>query len=307
MNNLIYKIKNKLFRYSKEALKIKRPSYDELIKFKSFDRNSDNKIILSFGAGRCGQNWFAKIFNSHSNWIGTCERFSELEAFYRFITYNNLPIDKESIFKLIEMASNRDIAKYQNTFIGSPYFSFGLEELSKRLNPNYLFFHLRNPVKSVESFHRKGWYLNSHEFLENKMPAMDLSINLKRSFSRIIPNDDYFNEWIKLTTIGKITWFWATNNKAIMENFNKIQNIEKFIFKLEDIDQNYDFYQRLSSRFNFSNIMNKKNFNNIIYKAPNRGPADKYRYKDWSDLEKKEFQIVIDKIFPNYEKIKTDI
>ena len=139
------------------------------------------------------------------------------------------------------------------------------------------------------------------------MPAIDLSINLKRSFSRIIPNNDYFNEWIKLTTIGKITWFWATNNKAIMENFNKIQNIEKFIFKLEDIDQNYDFYQILSSKFNFSNIMNKKNFNNIIYKAPNRGPTDKYRYKDWNDLEKKEFQIVIDKIFPNYEKIKTDI
>ena len=31
MNKIIYKIKNKLFGYSKEAKKLRRPSYDELI------------------------------------------------------------------------------------------------------------------------------------------------------------------------------------------------------------------------------------------------------------------------------------
>jgi hypothetical protein len=307
MNNLIYKIKNKLFRFSKESLKIKRPTYDELTKYKSFNRVSDNKFILSFGAGRCGQNWFAKIFNSHSNWIGTCERFADLEAFYRFISYYNLPIDKESFFKIIELASKRDMAKYKNTLIGSPYFSFGLEQLCRRLNPNYLFFHLRSPILSVESFHRKGWYLNSNKFLSNKIPRIDLSINLHRNFSRIIPNNDYFNEWIKLTEIGKITWFWASINKAIINDFNKIDNIEKFIFKLEDIDQNYEFYLRICSKFKFDNVMNKREFYNVINKAPNKGPIDKYRYKDWNNLEKKEFQYIIDKIFPNYENIKTTI
>ena len=81
MSNLIYKIKNSFFRVSKEATKIKRPSYSELIKYQNFKKNNDNKLALGFGAGRSGQNWFSKIFNSHPNWIGTCERFADYEAF----------------------------------------------------------------------------------------------------------------------------------------------------------------------------------------------------------------------------------
>ena len=81
MNNFIYKIKNRLFQYSNEAKKIKRPSFEELTKYQNFQRGSDNNLALSFGSGRSGQNWFSKIFNSHSNWIGSCERFADFEAF----------------------------------------------------------------------------------------------------------------------------------------------------------------------------------------------------------------------------------
>ncbi len=307
MNTLIYKIKNKLFRFSKEASKLKRPSYDELMKYKSFNRSSNNKFILSFGAGRCGQNWFAKIFNSHSNWIGTSERFADFEAFYRYISYYNLPIEKEGVFKLLELATNRDLAKYQNTFMASPYFSFGVEELYKRLNPNYLFFHIRNPVKSIESFYRKGWYSNLNDLPNKKSPLIDVSNNLTRSLSRVVPNNEYLNEWLGLTKIGKITWFWATINKAIFDDFNKINNIDKFFFKLEEVDQNYNFYEKLSIKFNFENKMKEREFYNVINKAPNRGPTDKYEYKDWDNLEKREFENIIDRIFPHYHNIKTNI
>ena len=53
--------------------------------------------------------------------------------------------------------------------------------------------------------------------------------------------------------------------------------------------------------------MSKKKFYNVINKAPNKGPEDKYRYKDWSNLEKKEFENITDKIFPHYNDIKTNI
>ena len=143
--------------------------------------------------------------------------------------------------------------------------------------------------------------------MNNKAPIIDQSNNLTRSFSRIVPNDEYLNEWLTLTRIGKITWFWSRINKVILDEFNKIKDIDKFIFKLEDIDQNYDFYLRLSSKFNFQNKISEKEFYNVINKAPNKGPTDKYKYKDWSSLEKKEFEIIIEKIFPNYEDIKTNI
>ena len=138
MNNLIYIIKNKLFKISKEANKIKRPSYVELIKYQDFNRTDDNKLALGFSAGRSGSNWFSKLFNSHPNWIGTCERFADYEAFYRYVSYYNLPINKDNFFKLIELSSKRDMAKYQNTFISS-YLSFGVHELTKQLDPDYIF------------------------------------------------------------------------------------------------------------------------------------------------------------------------
>jgi len=306
MKTLIYKIKNKLFRFSKEATKLSRPPYEELIKYKNFQRVGDNKFALSFGAGRCGQNWFAKIFNSHSNWIGTCERFADYEAFYRYIGYYNLPIDKEGIFKLFELASNRDMAKYKNTFIASPYLSFGVNELHERLSPNYLFFNIRNPIKSVESFYRKGWYLNPNNFTINS-PLIDISDNLKRTFSRIVPHGVFFKEWIELTRIGKIAWYWATINKAIYDDFNKIKNVKKFSIKLEDVDQNYEIYEKLFNKFNFNKQMTKKQFYGVINKAPNRGPNDKYNYKDWNNLEKKEFENIINRIFPYYDNITTNI
>ncbi len=307
MSTLIYKIKNKLFRLTKEAAKVKRPSYEELVKYKTCNYSNDSKFILSFGAGRCGQNWFAKIFNSHYNWIGTSERFSNEEAFYRFISYYNLPIEKEAIYQLFELARNRDLSKYNNSFIASPYLSFGVQDLCERLQPNYLFFNLRDPVKSVESFHRKGWYSKLNNFEIKKSPIIDISINLKRSFSRVIPKNDYLNEWLKLTNIGKIAWYWATVNKAIFDDFKKLNNIEKHYFKLEDIDQNYNFYLNLVNKFNLKNQLKEKDFYNIINKTPNRGPKNKYKFNEWNKLEKLEFENIINKIFPDFHSIKTTI
>ncbi len=306
MTNLIYKIKNRLFRYSDEEKKTIRPTYNELIRYEKFQKKTHNKLVLGFAAGRSGQNWFTKIFNSHPNWIGTSERFEDFEAFFRYISYYNLAVDKKGFFKLFKLASNRDLAIYQNTFIASPYFCFGVEEITKILNPDYIFFNIRNPINSVESFFMKNWYNNTYNF-QDSSPLIDISTSQYRSFSRIVPTKDYFEEWLKLSRIGKITWYWATANKAIYDDFNKIKHIEKFFVKLEDIDKNYNLYEKLAIKFNFKNKMNKKKFHNVINKASNKGLLNKYKYKDWSDLEKKEFEILIDRIFPNYEKIKTNI
>jgi hypothetical protein len=306
MNKLIYKIKNRFFRMTKESNKQKKQNYEELIKYKNFIRKINNNFVLSFGAGRSGQNCFSKIFNIHQNWIGTCERFADYEAFYRYISYYNLPIDKQNFFNLLELSSNRDMAKYQNTFISSPYFGFGVEELYKKLKPNYLIFNIRNPIDSIQSFYQKGWYLNYNDFINNS-PSIDITNNLYRSFSRIIPKDDYLNEWSKLTRIGKLTWFWTTINKTIYNSFIKIQNVEKLFVKLEDVDQNYEMYEKLSERFNFKKKLKKKSFENVLIKSSNFEFDYAYEYKDWSKIEKKEFVSIIEKNFQDYDKIKTII
>ena len=53
--------------------------------------------------------------------------------------------------------------------------------------------------------------------------------------------------------------------------------------------------------------MSKKQFYNVINKASNNDTNVKYVYKDWNDLEKKEFQNIINDVFPYYDEIKTNI
>ena len=83
--------------------------------------------------------------------------------------------------------------------------------------------------------------------------------------------------------------------------------LPEFYIKLEDVDQNYEIYEKLFNKFNFKNKMTKKQFYGVINKAPNKGPNDKYNYKDWNNLEKKEFENIIKRIFPHYDNIKTNI
>ncbi len=307
MKNFIYKIKKILFSYSNEAKKLRCPSYEELIKYQNFQKKDNNKFALSFGSGRSGQNWFSKIFNSHSNWVGTCERFAEYEAFYRYVCYYNLPIFKDGFFDLIELSSKRDMAKYQNSFISSPYFSLGAEELTNKLKPDYIFFNIRNPIQSVESLYKKGWYLHLDNQKKIQSPLIDFSHSQYRSFSRIIPNGEFLEEWLTLSRVGKISWFWSTINKKIYNDFNKIQNVDKFNIKLEEINQNYEIYEKLSNKFNFENKMTKRQFYNVLNKTPNNDTNIEYQYKNWNDREKKEFENIINNTFPHYDKIKTNI
>ena len=307
MNNFFYKIKNKFFDFSSEAKKLRRPTYDELIKYQNFQRKDNNVLALSFGAGRSGQNWFSKIFNSHPNWIGTCERFADYEAFYRYICYYNLPISKNGFIDLIELSSKRDMAKYQNSFISSPYLSFGIEELTNRLKPNSIFFNIRNPIKTVESLYNKGWYQNFNNQKEINSPLIDITDSQYRSFSRIIPKGEYLKEWISLSRIGKITWFWSTVNKTIYDNFNNIQNIDKYYVKLEDVNQNYDIYEKLSKKFNFKNKMTESQFYKVLNKTPNNDTKLNHVYRNWNNVEKKEFENIIKSTFPYFDNISTNI
>ena len=307
MNNIIYNLKNILFRYSKDGIKLKRPTYKTLMKYEKFKKDDNNKLALSSASGRSGQNWFSKIFNSHTNWVGTCERFADYEAFYRYICFYNLPISKNGFFNLIELATKRDMAKYQNSFISSPYLSFGVEELTNRLKPNSIFFNIRNPIQTVESLYNKGWYLNFKDQKEIDSPLIDITDSQYRSFSRIVPQGEFLKEWLSFTRIGKIAWFWSIINKKIFDDFNKIQNIDKFFIKLEDVNQNYSAYEKLSQKFNFENKMTESEFYKVLNKASNNDINLNHIYKNWSSIEKKEFENIINSTFPHYDKIFTNI
>ena len=306
LNKSIYTFKQVIFNLSNEKKKIRRPNYNELIKYQNFKKKGSNKLVLSFGAGRSGQNWFSKIFNSHYDWIGTCERFADFEAFYRFVCYYKLPINRDGFLNLVDLASKRDMAIYQNSFISSPYFSLGVSELTKFLKPDYIFFNIRNPIQTVESLHNKGWYKYLGDLKKIKSPSINISDSQYRSFSRIVPNNEFLDKWTSLTRIGKIAWFWAEMNNKILLDFKKLKKVKKYYVKLEDFNQNYFLYEKLFEEFKFKNKLTKEQFLNIINITPNNDTSYLYKYNNWNHKEKKDFEMIINDFFPNYDEIKTN-
>ena len=184
MNFSIYKTKNLINKITKESFKYKRPTYKELIKYQNFKKKKFNKLGISFGAGRSGQSWFSKIFNSHPNWVGSNERFADYEAFYRYVSFYKLPINIDNFFRLMNLSSKKDMAQYKSSLIATPYLSFGVKEVTKILKPDYIFFNLRNPINTIESLHKKGWYLNYENKKIIDSPHIDISDSQYRSFSR---------------------------------------------------------------------------------------------------------------------------
>ena len=53
--------------------------------------------------------------------------------------------------------------------------------------------------------------------------------------------------------------------------------------------------------------MSKKQFYNVINKSENYEFHLKYEYKNWNNQEKKEFEEIINNLFPYYDEIKTKI
>ena len=68
---------------------------------------------------------------------------------------------------------------------------------------------------------------------KTKSPLIDISESQYRSFSRIIPNDEFLEKWMTLSRIGKITWFWSTMNKLIYDDLTN-QNNETIFSKSID-------------------------------------------------------------------------
>ena len=57
----------------------------------------------------------------------------------------------------------------------------------------------------------------------------------------------------------------------------------------------------------FKDYLSKNKFYNVINKAPNKDLSKKYKYKNWTTKEKNEFRDIIEKIFPHYDNIKTNL
>lgn len=297
----VYQLKS-LYKLLEEMIVGKKHiDFESLMTAKKPKDPANHKLIFCFNPGRSGTRWLSNVFNAHENWVGTCERFGQYESFVRYCAWHNLNIDLEGAFKLFEQAIYKDFKKKQNSMIVSPFFNFIIPKMVKRYKPNYVFFVYRNPIDTVCSLHAKGLYSGKTFSSDNSLkkatitvsPALEIR-SLSDTFAYILPKGRHstLREWESLTRIGKCTWFWVVQMKALQKAYFDIKNTRKKVYRLEEMDQNYPFYEKLVKEHNLRPKMSKKEF--LSLKKLTHPENEKiHSYKNWSDKERKEFKKII--------------
>jgi hypothetical protein len=260
------------------------------LKYLGFEKDYYNylkngkRLILSVMAGRSGLRWLANIFSAHNNATGSIERHPEYESFYRYVKWNQLPIDIKGIINITKDSIVQDWQKHDLSMVASPYYSHDLLNLSEVLKPASIIWAMRDAKAAVSSFYNKGWYLeeNARENI-NLVNGMQAHSRINHSFGRLIPFGDEYKEWEKLTRIGKISWFYNKVNMEIYSYVNKLPDDKIFIFKLEEADQNYKYYQQLAEKYELKPILTKKKF--LALKIMSKNIQKKMNEKEENEFE----------------------
>ena len=270
--------------------------------------SSDGKeTIFCFSTGRSGTRWLSKIFDSHTNCHAGCDRFPEEEAFFRYVTWYDLPVDLSGFHALLTQAINYDWSRGDISFNASSYFCFGVDDLLRAHRPSRAMLIVRRPEAVVSSLYVKGWYRNDPSYDDtSKVPGVQPEHigYFHRNMGRILPTGDRFEWWNDLTRIGKIAWYWGTAVTAIRERLQLAGNVDVWNLRLEDVDQNYEYYRFLAESFGLTPVMAPSTFLGLKGGMSNQGKS-RIAYADWSEEEKRDYETVMASFDAPYDGIRT--
>jgi len=246
---------------------------------------SDLRPVFIVGTGRCGTHLMYELFNMLN--ISKANHILDLDgdSFYRYFKWNNIHVDLAGFFSVREKYIKDD---EQKVYVESnPYLSFHIPELVQQYNARFIFL-VRNAEDVVRSHISKGWYENDYVIEKPSLPlGYQYGMKTNHFFGRVVPRGDEFEKWQSLTRVGKISWMWERVNMWIQEDFEKLQDDDKYFLKVEDMD--FQHFKNLLKHFNIKTSISQEQFLEIITKRPGKSPEIKKMQIDWSTLEKEEF------------------
>jgi hypothetical protein len=275
-----------------------------LNKYKEYKNKHNKQLILIVTVGRSGTRWLSEIFNSHNSVEGSCEPENFAELFYRYVKWNDLPIDLTGVYNLIANKAFTDWKKADLSVIASPGLSIDFLDIMKQLEVDKIIWGVNDAKFTITSFYNKGWYDNEI-CIQNPNLAVGLQPFFRtketRSLGRLIPKGDSFYEWKKLTQIGKISWFYSMYNMKIFEQIEKIDRQKVWIFKLEEADQNYEYYLSMVLNFNLTPTLTEEEFLALKKEMAN---DQQNKQKEWDLKETEEFEHYIKEFHEIYDGLK---
>lgn len=264
MINIYYRIRNKftMNRYI--------PMSGVYKKNYCFYKSKQKKLIVATHCGRAGVEWIADIFDNHQNCIGIVEKFPLEESFYRYCNWYGIKTNHSRMIYLLQNLFIKLWKKYDIIFYGSPWLSANIKFFQTELKPDETWVLFRNKFDNVKSFLNKGWYDKIEQTEDKILPGLSPNSNfLHHSFSRILPLKNSCPDFYKVGKFGKNSWYWENYNNFILDQTTQ-NNLKVKIIKLENLDQNYDYFKNLTNDLSL-NYLSESKFLTIKHKIKNKG------------------------------------
>jgi hypothetical protein len=252
-------------------------------------RRGGRQLVLGTLAARSGTRWLCDIVKNHDRAFAVTERDVTVEAFWRYVKYNELPIDTAGIIKLFKQRIVGDWRENDLTLVFSPYFSHGFLDLYHALDPDKVIFGIARPEFVVQSIYNKGMFAESYLHGNTNLALgyqPELAERWSHFFGRIVPRGSFYQTWEGLTRVGKIAWWVNRINMDIYDQLGNVPEERIIVFDLPQADQNYDYYLRLADLLNLSPLMDKERF--LSLKKLTVKKSDNVKH-DWSTHEQAEF------------------
>lgn len=266
--------------------------------------HSGKRLILGTLAARSGTRTLCNIFEAHKNATGITERNAGAESFYRYITYNKLPIDTAGIITLIKKGVLDDWNRGDVALVFSPYFSHGIKELYNSLRPEKVMLAINDPEFTVQSMYNKELFL--HQYFRDRVDYAlgfqpELMDRWSHFFGRIVPNGEFYNTWLKLTRLGKLAW-WG--NRITVDIYKQLQALPEekvFIFHPTEADQDYyGYYKKLVATFGLTPLLKEKELVSLRAKTFKKAHNVKH---EWDAQEREEFEYYTKEWHDIYQKL----
>ena len=256
------------------------------------DNRFAGQVVFSIGTGRCGTKFVHEVFRNEPRVASVHERNRDNEAFHKYCKWYNLPVDHSGFLRAKEIEIDDDLRKKDVSFEASAHMSLSVLELYNHFSAKFILL-VREPHKVINSYIQKGWY-SVPVIYENKQFAPGYQYGAKqihRSMGRIMPMGKEFDEWRKLSRVGKLSWFWKVINNRILEQFAEIPKKNSMVVKLEDLD--YNNYLKICDFVSIRSKIKERKFIRIVKKKPNRAANKIPELASWSKIEQKEFEAYV--------------
>lgn len=265
------------------------------------------RLVLGTLPARSGTMLLCNIFDEHENATGITERYFEAEAFFRYVNFNQLPIDTSGVITLIKYGIIQDWKKKGDlSLVYSPFFSHGMTELIQTLKPNEVMFAIHDPRFTVQSIYNKGFF--KHYYIhKNRDLALGFQPAFPESwsylFGRLVPTKAMCPEWESLTQIGKISWWGNRMITDIYEQLKDLPSEKLFIFSLKEADRDYyAYYTKIAERYQLKPILSEEKITAMRKKMflKKHNVVHEWGEQEEREFEKytKEWQVLYEKLCP---------